>query len=239
MQPYGVSPIKYLQQWDVFDRDFLAVHCVQRDPRRHPHPAQARDVAVAHCPKSNAKLGCGIAPLADLLHEGVRVGLGTDSPASSNIMDMFDEMRTMLFLHRAVERDVSVLDAPDVRAHRDAGRRRGARAGGRASAASSPASAPTSSPSTSRARTSRRSTTRTRRSSTAPTRTTSRSRSSAGASCTATAPTPASTPTPSAATPSAVRREAAGPRAHRRRRGRRPPTPAGGTPPPAHREETV
>ena len=65
----------------------------------------------AHCPKSNAKLGCGIAPLADLLHEGVRVGLGTDSPASSNIMDMFDEMRTMLFLHRAVERDVSVLDA--------------------------------------------------------------------------------------------------------------------------------
>ena len=72
---------------------------------------RAKDAAVAHCPKSNAKLGCGVAPLADLLHEGVRVGLGTDSPASSNIMDMFDEMRTMLFLHRAVERDVSVLDA--------------------------------------------------------------------------------------------------------------------------------
>jgi cytosine/adenosine deaminase-related metal-dependent hydrolase len=111
VQPYGVSPIKYLQQWDVFDRDFLAVHCVQvsRDDIRI---LKAKDVAVAHCPKSNAKLGCGIAPLADLLHEGVRVGLGTDSPASSNIMDMFDEMRTMLFLHRASERDVSVLDAP-------------------------------------------------------------------------------------------------------------------------------
>ena len=110
VQPYGVSPIKYLQQWDVFDRDFLAVHCVQvsRDDIRI---LKANDVAVAHCPKSNAKLGCGVAPLGDLLHEGVRVGLGTDSPASSNIMDMFDEMRTMLFLHRAVERDVSVLDA--------------------------------------------------------------------------------------------------------------------------------
>ncbi len=111
VQPFGVSPIKYLQQWDVFDHDFLAVHCVQvsRDDIRI---LKAKDVAVAHCPKGNAKLGCGVMPLADLLHEGVRVGLGTDSPASSNIMDMFDEMRTMLFLHRAVERDVTVLDAP-------------------------------------------------------------------------------------------------------------------------------
>jgi cytosine/adenosine deaminase-related metal-dependent hydrolase len=111
VQPYGVSPIKYLQQWQVFDRDFLAVHCVQvsRDDIRI---LKAKDVAVAHCPKSNAKLGCGIAPLTDLLREGVRVGLGTDSPASSNSMDMFDEMRAMLLLHRASERDVSVMDAP-------------------------------------------------------------------------------------------------------------------------------
>lgn len=110
VQPYGVTPVKYLQQWNVLHHDFLAVHCVNltRDDIRILH---AKDVAVAHCPKSNAKLGCGIAPLSDLLREGVRVGLGTDSPASSNIMDMFDEMRTMLFLHRAMERDVSVLDA--------------------------------------------------------------------------------------------------------------------------------
>ena len=110
VQPFGVTPIKYLQQWSAFDADFLAVHCVQvtRDDIRI---LKSKDVAVAHCPKSNAKLGCGVAPLSDLLHEGVRVGLGTDSPASSNIMDMFGEMRTMLFLHRAVERDVTVLDA--------------------------------------------------------------------------------------------------------------------------------
>lgn len=110
VQPYGVSPIKYLEQWNVFDPCFLAAHCVQID-RDDIRILKSRDVAVAHCPKSNAKLGCGVAPLADLLHEGVRIGLGTDSPASSNIMDMFDEMRTMLFLHRAAERDVTVLDA--------------------------------------------------------------------------------------------------------------------------------
>ncbi len=110
VQPYGVTPVKYLQQWNVLHRDFLAVHCVNVT-REDIRILRSKDVAVAHCPKSNAKLGCGIAPLSDLLREGVRVGLGTDSPASSNIMDMFDEMRTMLFLHRAVERDVAVLDA--------------------------------------------------------------------------------------------------------------------------------
>jgi len=110
IQPYGVSPIKYLQQWGVFDENFLAVHCVHAgiDDIRI---LKSKGAAVAHCPKSNAKTGCGIAPLPDFLRQGVRVGFGTDSPASSNIMDMFDEMRTALFLHRGVERDVSVLDA--------------------------------------------------------------------------------------------------------------------------------
>ena len=110
IQPYGVSPIKYLQQWDVLNTDFLAVHCVQAT-HEDICILKAKDAAVAHCPKSNAKLGCGVAPLSDLLRQGVRVGFGTDSPASSNIMDMFDEMRTALFLHRAMEKDVSVLNA--------------------------------------------------------------------------------------------------------------------------------
>jgi 5-methylthioadenosine/S-adenosylhomocysteine deaminase len=110
VQPYGVSPVKYLQQWGVFDGEFLAVHCTQATSE-DVHILSAKDAAVVHCPKSNAKLGCGIAPLPDLLRLGVRVGLGTDSPAASNIMDMFDEMRIMLLLHRATERDASVLDA--------------------------------------------------------------------------------------------------------------------------------
>ncbi len=110
VQPYGVSPIKYLQQWDVFGPDFLAVHCTQAT-LDDVHILRAADASVVHCPKSNAKLGCGIAPLPDLLRQGVKVGLGSDSPAASNVMDMFDEMRIMLMLHRAAERDVSVLNA--------------------------------------------------------------------------------------------------------------------------------
>jgi len=111
VQPYGVSPIKYLQQWGVFDERFLAVHCVYASLDDIRILAKT-GAAVAHCPKSNAKLGCGVAPLGDMLRHGIRVGFGTDSPASSNIMDMFGEMRTALLLHRAKDRDMGVLTAP-------------------------------------------------------------------------------------------------------------------------------
>jgi len=111
-EPFGVTPVKYLQQWNVYGSDFMAVHCVHVAPP--DIQALARyDVAVAHCPKSNAKLGCGIAPLPAFLRAGIRVGFGTDSPASSNIMDMFGEMRTAIFLHRGVEHDAGVLGAAE------------------------------------------------------------------------------------------------------------------------------
>lgn len=110
--PFGVTPVKYLQQWHVFGPDFMAVHCVNVGPP-DIEVLVKRDVAVAHCPKSNAKLGCGIAPLPAFLQAGIRVGFGTDSPASSNIMDMFGEMRTAIFLHRGSQRDAGVLNAEE------------------------------------------------------------------------------------------------------------------------------
>lgn len=111
-EPFGVTPVKYLQQWDVYGPDFMAVHCVHVSPRDIEILAKS-DVVIAHCPKSNAKLGCGIAPLPAFLQAGIKVGLGTDSPASSNIMDMFGEMRTAIFLHRGTQRDATILDAAE------------------------------------------------------------------------------------------------------------------------------
>jgi 5-methylthioadenosine/S-adenosylhomocysteine deaminase len=70
-----------------------------------------RDVPVAHCPRSNAFLGCGIAPLAALRNAGVRVGLGTDSPASTPSLDPWDELRAAVAGARARERRPDALDA--------------------------------------------------------------------------------------------------------------------------------
>ena len=69
------------------------------------------DVAVAHCPGSNGKLGSGIAPLCALLRRGVRVGLGTDGPASNDDLHLWDELRLAPLFARATAADPDVLSS--------------------------------------------------------------------------------------------------------------------------------
>ncbi len=85
---------------DVLGPDTVAIHAVLADEADIALLAEL-DVPVAHCPRSNALLGCGIAPLTELLAAGVRVGLGTDSPSSAIDFDMWAEMRTAIMLQRA------------------------------------------------------------------------------------------------------------------------------------------
>ena len=100
--PTGVSPVRYVLQWGILDvPNVLAVHCVHIDAADIDVLA-ARDVAVAYCARCNLKLGMGIAPLHKLLERGVRVGIGTDSPASNSTIDFFDEMRIGLLVQRGV-----------------------------------------------------------------------------------------------------------------------------------------
>jgi 5-methylthioadenosine/S-adenosylhomocysteine deaminase len=97
------------QQGLLVDR-LIAAHCVHVDPGEIALLAQ-HDVAVAHCPRSNALLGCGIAPLRELLDAGIRVGLGTDSPASTPSFDLFEELRTCLMAARARDRRPDAISA--------------------------------------------------------------------------------------------------------------------------------
>jgi cytosine/adenosine deaminase-related metal-dependent hydrolase len=94
------SPIELLEQLGALDRGPLLIHCVRVDDADIAIMARRR-CAVAHCPASNAKFGHGIAPLLSLVAAGIRVGIGSDSVASNNRMDILDEARLAVLIHRA------------------------------------------------------------------------------------------------------------------------------------------
>jgi 5-methylthioadenosine/S-adenosylhomocysteine deaminase len=108
--PTGQRPVATLE--DVLGPDLLCAHCVEVDAGEIAVLAE-RDVPVAHCPRSNALLGCGVAPLAELRAAGVRVGLGTDSPASTPSFDVFEELRAAVYAARARERRPEALTAAE------------------------------------------------------------------------------------------------------------------------------
>jgi 5-methylthioadenosine/S-adenosylhomocysteine deaminase len=110
--PLRTTGIRALAEAGLLGPHVLAAHCVQADEEEIALLA-AHGVAVAHCPRSNAILGCGIAPLAALREAGIRVCIATDSPASTPSFDMFDEMRTALAAARARERRPTALAARD------------------------------------------------------------------------------------------------------------------------------
>ena len=108
--PTGQSPVAALEP--VLGPELLCAHCVEVDGSDIALLA-ANDVPVAHCPRSNALLGCGVAPLTALRAAGVRVGLGTDSPASTPSFDLFEELRAAIYAARARERRADALGAAE------------------------------------------------------------------------------------------------------------------------------
>ena len=98
--PRARSPIALLDVLGVLAVDPLLIHCVRVDAADIRAIADRR-CAVAHCPASNARLAHGVAPLAELLAAGIDVGLGSDSVASNDRMDLLDEARQALLFATA------------------------------------------------------------------------------------------------------------------------------------------
>ncbi len=91
----------------------ILVHAV------HVNSAQIAVIAasgagVVHCPRSNAILGCGAAPIAGMRAAGVPVGIGSDSPASAIDFDFWGELRAALLTARIREGRPDVLTAEAV-----------------------------------------------------------------------------------------------------------------------------
>ena len=99
----GVSTIQYLARHGILETRPLLAHCINVDDA-DLDLIRRTGAGIAHCPKSNAKLGHGHAPFNEILAHKINAGLGSDSVASNNICDLLEEARfaTLLArLHRA------------------------------------------------------------------------------------------------------------------------------------------
>jgi 5-methylthioadenosine/S-adenosylhomocysteine deaminase len=110
---HGVSPVAYLERIGLLGPDVVGAHCVWVD---------ADDIAslvrfvvgAVHNPSSNMKLASGVMPVVDMLAAGVPVGLATDSAASNNNQDLFQEMNIAAKLQKVTRMDPRALPARQV-----------------------------------------------------------------------------------------------------------------------------
>lgn len=109
-RPRARSPIALLAETGVLDVAPLLIHCVRLEDGDLAMIAAA-GAAVAHCAIANARFGHGIAPVPAMLDGGITVGLGTDSVASNNRLDLFEEARFAQLLQRSLHRDITLLPA--------------------------------------------------------------------------------------------------------------------------------
>lgn len=110
MRTLGLRPLARLAASGLLNEKLILVHMVETNQEDLAQLVTA-GAHVITCPKSNAKLASGHAPLLEIRSAGVNVGLGTDSAASNNSLDMLEECRMMALLNKAVTRNPAALSA--------------------------------------------------------------------------------------------------------------------------------
>ena len=103
---------------DVIKRDFKGIHNILA----HSVKISDKDIQnlketntyIAHCPVSNLKLGCGIAPITKMVEEGLCVSLGTDGQGSGSNLDMFETMKFTALLQKGINENPEDLPAYEV-----------------------------------------------------------------------------------------------------------------------------
>lgn len=97
---YNCTPAQYLYELGLFEHHHvLLAHAVHLN-REDVALLKGMKGGIAHNPVSNLKLGCGIAPVLDMLGQGTIVGLGTDGAGSATTLDLFEEIKAAAWLQK-------------------------------------------------------------------------------------------------------------------------------------------
>ncbi|OQY20883.1 MAG: amidohydrolase [Anaerolineaceae bacterium 4572_32.1] len=112
VQAHGLAPAFYVDQFGVLDHKAVVAHGVHLAKEEMALLAE-KGAGLVHNPSSNLKLASGVAPVPRMLEVGVRLGLGTDGPASNNNQDMFEELHLAALLAKGFSGDPTALPAQE------------------------------------------------------------------------------------------------------------------------------
>ncbi len=101
---YDKTPIRLLSDIGAFDSKALAAHCVWVEDE-DMDIIKAKNVSVASNPISNMKLASGVCNVPELLRRGINVAIGTDSVASNNSLNFFEEMKVFAMASKMYYKD--------------------------------------------------------------------------------------------------------------------------------------
>ncbi|MFB6191269.1 MAG: amidohydrolase [Candidatus Nanohaloarchaea archaeon] len=107
----GPTPVQYLYREGLLDGNTVLAHGTHLSGEDRQLVAES-GAGVAHNPAANLKLGSGVAGVAEMVEDGIGVGIGTDGAASNNSMNLFEEAKIASLLQK--ERDPGKLPAQEV-----------------------------------------------------------------------------------------------------------------------------
>lgn len=113
IERYGRTPVKYLADCGVFDVPANAAHCVWLTDEDRDILAE-KGVSVSSNPISNMKLASGMCDVPALYAKGINVAIGTDSVASNNSLNFFEEIKMFALVGKVKTMDASAMTPEQV-----------------------------------------------------------------------------------------------------------------------------
>lgn len=110
---YGKTPARLFYDAGVMDKPTIFAHCVWVEDSDSDLFLE-KNATVAHCPASNLKLGSGVCDTYRMLQKGVNVGIGTDSAASNNGLDIMREMYLAALLPKGMNNKADIVTPQDI-----------------------------------------------------------------------------------------------------------------------------
>lgn len=91
----------------------ILAHCVKLT-KKDMEVIKNMNISVAHCPVSNLRLGCGVAPIEEMRKMGINITIGTDGQGSGSNLDMFESMKFTALLQKGILEQASSMPAFEV-----------------------------------------------------------------------------------------------------------------------------